>query len=165
MARLTSKATPTEWGALAAMLTVCLGVMILGGLVTQPALADWYASLSKPVWTPPSWLFGPVWTLLYITMAIAAWLVWRRRRQTSIALPMGLFVVQLGLNALWSPLFFGWRQVLLASVDIVLLWLGIGLTMLAFWRVVRAAGWLLVPYWGWVTYAVSLNLAIWWLNA
>jgi benzodiazapine receptor len=164
MRQLTHESAPASWGALVVVLIVCLGVMAFGGLVTQPALAAWYAGLRKPVWTPPAWIFGPVWTVLYITMAVAAWLVWRHRREAAVALPIGLFVVQLVLNAAWSPLFFGRRDPLLALVDIGLLWVSIGLTLIAFWRVARAAGWLMLPYLIWVTYAAGLNLAIWRLN-
>jgi tryptophan-rich sensory protein len=124
----------------------------------------WYAALNKPSWNPPSWLFGPVWTLLYIMMAIAAWLVWRKGGWTLQRWPLGLFVIQWLLNAIWTPLFFGMHLIGLALVDIVLLWIAIVATLAAFWRVSKPAAWLLVPYLAWVSFATALNFAIWQLN-
>ncbi|MBM3222705.1 MAG: tryptophan-rich sensory protein [Candidatus Tectomicrobia bacterium] len=153
-----------HWCSLSVLLVVCLAVMALGALVTRPAIAGWYAQLAKPAWTPPKEIFGPVWTLLYLGMAIAAWLVWCQRHTCAIAWPLGLFTVQLVLNGAWSYCFFGQHNLLAALVDIVLLWCSIVATLLAFWRVRPLAGWLLVPYLLWVTYAVALNAAIWRLN-
>jgi len=142
---------------------VCLGAAVLGSLVTTPALRPWYAGLSKPRWTPPNWLFGPVWTILFVMMAVAAWLVWEKMGLKSA--PMQLFLLQLLLNVAWSALFFGLRSPGLAFGEIVLLWLAILATSLGFWRAVPAAGWLLLPYLVWVGYAAALNFSIWRLNA
>lgn len=125
----------------------------------------WYASLNKPSWNPPSWIFGPVWTLLYAMMALAAWLVWRRGGFAAQRVPLTFFLVQLALNAAWTPLFFGLHQPGCAFADIVMLWLAIALTLATFWRVHRVAAYLLVPYLGWVSFASALNLALWRMNS
>jgi benzodiazapine receptor len=142
-----------------------LGVAALSGLSVSRAGPDWYEALSKPSWTPPAWLFGPVWTVLYLMMAAAAWLVWRRHGLVGAAVPLGLFAVQLALNAAWSPVFFGLHAVGWGFAVIVGLWVAVLATMVAFWRVVPAAGWMMVPYQLWITFAGALNLAIWRLNA
>jgi translocator protein len=142
---------------------VCLGAAGVGSLLTTPALRPWYAHLSKPSWTPPNWLFGPVWTILYIAMAIAAWLVWRTVGLT--AAPMRLFLLQLLLNVGWSAVFFRLRSPGLAFAEILMLWFAILATSIEFWRVFPAAGWLLLPYLIWVSYATALNFSIWRLNA
>ncbi len=144
-------------------IAVCLGAAGLGSLLTTPALRPWYAGLSKPRWTPPNWLFGPVWTILFIAMAIAAWLIWRKLGLT--AAPMRLFLLQLLLNVAWSALFFGLRSPGLAFAEIVILWFAILATSIEFWKAVRVAGWLLLPYLVWVSYAAALNFSIWRLNA
>ena len=144
-------------------IVVCLGAAGLGSLLTTPALRPWYAGLSKPRWTPPNWLFGPVWTILFIAMAIAAWLVWRKVDLT--AAPMQLFLLQLLLNVTWSALFFRIRSPGLAFAEIVILWFAILATSIEFGRAVPAAGWLLLPYLIWVSYAGALNFSIWRLNA
>ena len=126
---------------------------------------DWYATLAKPPWNPPSWVFGPVWTLLYTLMAVAAWLVWRRGGFAVQRGPLICYLVQLALNAAWTPLFFGLHQPGWALADILLLWLALTATLAAFWRVHRAASWLLVPYLAWVSFASALNFELWRLNA
>ena len=125
---------------------------------------DWYATLRKPSWNPPNWIFGPVWTALYTIMAIAAWLVWKRGGFPGQRLALSLFLAQLLFNALWSPLFFGLRHPGLAFADIVLLWLALLGTVAAFWRARPIAGALLLPYLAWVTFASALNFALWRLN-
>lgn len=133
------------------------------GLLFPPG--DWYASLQKPAWNPPSWLFGPVWTLLYLMMAVAAWRVWRRGGFGRHLRPLGWHLLQLGLNALWTPLFFGLHQMGWAFLCIVLLWLAIAATMKAYAAADRLAALLLAPYLAWVTFASILNFALWRLNA
>ena len=123
----------------------------------------WYTALAKPAWTPPGWLFGPVWTVLYVMIAISAWLVWQRQPRVSPAL--ALWVAQLALNGIWSWLFFGLERPGLAAIDIVVLLAAIIATALAFARESRPAALLLVPYALWVSFATALNLAIWRLNA
>ena len=144
-------------------MVVCLGAAGIGSLLTTPSLRPWYEGLSKPRWNPPNWLFGPVWTILYLAMAIAAWLVWRKVGLA--AAPMQLFLLQLLLNVAWSGLFFRLRSPGLAFIEIVVLWFAILETTIEFWRAVPAAGWLLLPYLIWVGYATALNFSIWRLNA
>ena len=119
---------------------------------------------ARPEWAPPSSVFGPVWTVLYALMGIAAWLVWRERHTPGSRRALLLFGAQLVLNTLWSWLFFAWHQGGLAFLDIVVLWLLIVLTIVDFWRIRPLAGALLLPYLAWVTYAAGLNLAVWRLN-
>ena len=147
-----------KWMVLAALLVLCLGLGSAAGFLTAQSLPTWFPTLVKPSFNPPSWLFAPVWTTLYIMMAVAAWLVWLRKG------PLVLFYVQLALNFAWSLLFFGLHSPALALVDIVAMWIAILLTLLAFWKVDRRAGWLLVPYLAWVSFAGVLNASIWWLN-
>jgi benzodiazapine receptor len=150
--------------ALAGFLLLSFAAGALGGRATYPAIPGWYQGLEKPSWTPPDWLFGPAWTTLYILMGVAAWLVWRHGGWRSQKRPLTLFVVQVVLNALWSIVFFGMRNPGLGMAEIVVLWLAILATLIAFWRVSRVAGGLMVPYLGWVTFAAALNFAIWRLN-
>jgi tryptophan-rich sensory protein len=134
------------------------------GSIASIQAAAFYRQLAQPSWAPPSSVFGPVWSLLYALMGIAAWLVWREggwRRQRGV---VGLFVLQLAFNALWSWLFFGWHRGALGFADIVLLWLLIVATVIGFWRVRPLAGALLLPYLGWVGFATALNYAVWHLN-
>jgi benzodiazapine receptor len=144
-------------------ITVCLGAAWIGSLFTRPALQVWYAGLAKPRWTPPNWIFGPVWTVLFLAMAIAAWLVWQKNGLT--ARPMQLFLLQLFLNVTWSGLFFRLHSPGAAFAEIVLLWFAILATTVEFWRTMPAAGWLLLPYLTWVGYAAALNYSIWRLNS
>jgi len=145
--------------------TVSLGAGALGSLATRRAIPEWYSQLVRPAWTPPSWLFGPVWTLLYVLMGIAAWLVWQRAGgMRAAAGPMTLFFAQLALNAAWSLVFFGLRQPGWAFLNIVALWALILATLVAFWRVWPLAGALLLPYLAWVSFASGLNFAIWRMN-
>jgi benzodiazapine receptor len=125
---------------------------------------QWYARLVKPSWNPPSSVFAPVWSTLYILMGVAAWLVWRRVGFAGAPVALALFGFQLVLNALWSYLFFGIHQPGIAFVDIVVLWLAILATTIGFWRVSVPAGVLLLPYLCWVTFASALNLQLWRLN-
>lgn len=144
-------------------IVVSLGAGWLGSLLTRPALMVWYEELSKPNWTPPNWLFAPIWTILYMAMGVAAWLVWRR--SSLAAIPMQLFLLQLLLNVAWSAVFFRFRSLGWAFLEIVALWCAILLTAVAFRRTAPVAGWLMIPYLVWVSYATALNFAIWRLNA
>jgi benzodiazapine receptor len=134
------------------------------GAVATVDAAQFYASLQRPGWAPPSWLFGPVWTLLYVAMAVSAWLVWKRGGWRGAGLALGLFCAQLPLNALWSWLFFAWRRGAAALADIVLLWIVVLVVTVMFYRVSKPAAGLLVPYLLWVTFAGALNYAIWQRN-
>jgi tryptophan-rich sensory protein len=125
---------------------------------------EWYASIKKPSWNPPNWVFGPVWTILYAMMAASAWLVWKRGGFLEQRRPLVVFLLQLALNAAWTPLFFGLHWMGVATVEILLLWVAILATILAFRRASPVAAWLLAPYLAWVTFASSLNFALWSLN-
>jgi len=125
---------------------------------------EWYAALEKPSWNPPSWIFGPVWSLLYTLMAVAAWLVWRKGGWPARRKELSWYGVQLLLNAAWTPLFFGLRQPGLALVEIVLLNLAVALTIAAFFSINRTAGWLMIPYQLWLLFAAILNATLWWMN-
>jgi tryptophan-rich sensory protein len=134
----------------------------IGSLATAPNIATWYATLAKPSWNPPNWVFGPVWTALYITMAVAAWLVWRQGGLWRLA--MALFAVQLALNAAWSWLFFGFHLPGAAFIEVVALLAAIAATTIAFWPRSMAGGILMLPYLGWVAFAAALNFTVWRLN-
>jgi len=142
-------------------LLLCFGAAAFGGLFPPDA---WYTGLNKPSWNPPAWIFGPVWSALYMTMAVAAWLVWKRGGFSAQRTPLALFLVQLALNAAWSPLFFGLQWPGVAFVEILLLWLAIVATLVSFRRVTPVAGWLLAPYLAWVSLAAVLNFTLWRLN-
>ncbi len=125
---------------------------------------QWYTTINKPSWTPPGIVFGPVWTILYILMAVSAWLVWMKVGFDRAAIALTLFVIQLAFNAIWSVLFFGLHLIGLALIDIILLWLAVMATTIAFWRHRRLAGLLMLPYMAWVSFAVILYINIWRLN-
>lgn len=150
---------------LAVAIFICFGAAGLGSLFTTPSTGGWYLTLRKPAWTPPNWVFGPVWSLLYLSMAAAAWLVWRKSGMSGARLALVLFAVQLLFNVSWSAIFFSAHMPGLAFAEIVLLWLMILATIVSFWPVSRTAGWLLVPYLLWVAFAAALNYSIWRLNA
>ncbi len=138
---------------------------IIGSVFTAPSIASWYARIIKPALNPPAWVFGPVWTALFVLMGIAAFLVWKKgldRKDVKIAL--GIFVAQLALNTLWSIIFFSLHSPGGALFEIVFLWLAILTTIVAFYKISKPAAWLLVPYILWVSFASYLNFTIWWLN-
>jgi benzodiazapine receptor len=160
----TAKEQRVWWGLLA-FLALCLGVEVSAAQFTASSVHTWYPTLVKPAWTPPNWMFGPVWTVLYALMAVAAWIVWRstggiRRKPW----PFVAFFVQLILNFSWSMLFFGLQQPLSALFDIIALWIALAITIILFHREQRLAAWLLYPYLAWVTYATALNAWIVWYN-
>ncbi len=144
-------------------LALSFAASAIGAVASLQAQA-YYGTLAQPAWAPPSWLFGPVWTALYAMMAIAAWLVWREGGFRVNRVALALFLIQLALNALWSWLFFAFHLGAVAFADIVVLWLVIVATLVAFWRARPLAGALLVPYVLWVSFAAALNYAIWQLN-
>jgi tryptophan-rich sensory protein len=148
--------------ALAGWLALCYSAASLGA-VFMPG--EWYATLKKPSWNPPGWIFGPVWTALYTMMAVAAWLVWKRGGFVAQRRPLKRFLVQLLLNAAWTPLFFGLHWPGVAFVEIVFLWLVIASTLAAFRPVSHVAAWLLAPYLVWVSFATVLNFTLWRLNS
>ena len=140
---------------------ICLGVGFIAGRF-QPG--EWYQSLVKPTWTPPGWVFPVVWTLLYIMMGVAAWLVWKQKGFIAASLPLSFFILQLVLNGLWTVFFFGLKSPGLALVDIAFLWAAILATVIMFWIRQPLAGILLLPYLLWVSFASALNYSIWRLN-
>lgn len=153
-----------DWIGLIVALAICFAVAAIASLATTPEIPGWYARLKKPSWTPPNWLFGPVWTALYGAMAVAAWLVWRRGGWQQNSAALWLFVIQLALNFAWSFIFFRLHRPGLAFAEIVLLWVAIAATIVKFIGVSKVAALLLVPYLLWVTYASALNFAVWRLN-
>lgn len=155
---------PKQWIALALIVALCLGAGGLGAIATTPEISGWYQTLDKPAWNPPNSVFGPVWTTLFILMAIAAWLVWKRGGSNARR-PLTLFAAQLVLNVGWSWVFFGMHQPGWAFVEIVVLWTALLATVIGFFRCSAPAGWLLVPYLAWVSFAAALNFTIWRLNS
>ena len=158
----------SSWLALVGWVALAAAAAVVGGIASRNA-GEFYGTLAKPAWAPPGWLFGPVWSALYVMMGVAAWLVWRARpaapddqviRQRGLA----WFVSQLVLNALWTWLFFAWREGALAFGEILLLWIAVAVTAWYFGRVRLAAGYLLVPYLGWISFATALTWAVWRLN-
>ena len=132
------------------------------GIMLRPGA--WYRSLAKPSWCPPAWLFGPVWLVIYVSIAVSGWLVWRKAGFDGAAVAISLYAVQLLLNGLWSAVFFGLRRPNLAFLEIVCLWLAILATIALFHPIDQAAAYLLIPYALWVTFAAALNFSVWRLN-
>jgi translocator protein len=156
--------TGREGAALLLAIVACFAAAGLGSLATMDAIPTWYAALRKPSWNPPNWVFGPVWSLLYLMMAVAAWLVWRTAGWPGARPALGLFAVQLVLNIGWSVVFFGLHRPGWAFAEIVLLWGAILATLLLFRPISPSAALLLVPYLAWVTFAGLLNFTVWRLN-
>jgi benzodiazapine receptor len=149
---------------LALFVGLCLGIGALGAAVTATSVKTWYAELAKPSFNPPNEVFGPVWTVLYVLMAVAAWRVWRVADRQTARGPLTLFALQLALNLGWSVAFFGLERIGPAVAVILVLELAVVATALAFRPIDRIAAWLLVPYVAWVGFAAILNIAIWRLN-
>jgi tryptophan-rich sensory protein len=145
-------------------ISLCFVLGSSGGLITINEIPGWYAALQKPSFNPPNWLFGPVWTALYIMMGVALYLVWRNPPSAGRKKALSAFLVQFALNCAWTPVFFAMHQLGAALVVIVLMWLAILRTILLFAPFSKTASWLLVPYISWVSFATLLNAAIWWLN-
>lgn len=142
-----------------------VGLSLAAGLAGSRWMpGEWYAELAKPAWNPPNWIFAPVWTILYILMGVSAWMVWLRAGWAKGRMALGVFILQLGLNALWSYLFFGAHLMGWALVEIVILWLVILATAVLFARHAVTAAALLVPYLLWVAFATVLNATLWTLN-
>jgi benzodiazapine receptor len=143
-------------------LTVGLGAA--SGYFTVREIPTWYAGLTKPTFNPPNYLFGPVWTTLYVLMGISVFLIWKQPPSPKRKKAINLYLIQFALNLAWSFIFFNQHQIFLALIDIVAMWICILLTILAFSKFSKPAAWLLVPYISWVSFATILNVAIWWLN-
>jgi len=155
---------------LVAFIAISFAVAGLGSIATAENVDGWYATAEKAAWNPPNFLFGPVWTVLYTLMSVAAWLVWRERSRMNVRPALTMYIVQLVLNAVWTPVFFGlypfigtpalWIALaIIVAIDVTVL-----LTMMRFWKVRRTSAWLLVPYWAWVLFATTLNAALAVLN-
>lgn len=154
-----------QWLRLATFVIVAELAGILGTVFTVRSIPTWYAGLQKPSFNPPNWVFGPVWTVLYFLQGLAAYLVWERRdSHPQAGTALKLFWIQLALNAIWTPIFFGAKNLGLAFVEIILMWIFIVLTMVWFWRVRPTAAYLMLPYLAWVTFASVLNFSLWRLN-
>lgn len=153
-----------HYGALAGFVLVTFAAAGVGSAATFSSVATWYPTLVKPAWTPPSWLFGPVWTLLYLAMAVAGWRCWRMASGSVATGVLRIYGVQLLLNALWSVLFFGLRRPDWALAEIALFWVVLVVALGRFWRLDRTAGLLWLAYVAWVSFAAALNAAIWNLN-
>ncbi len=148
---------------LIACILLCEAVGFLGSFFTMSSIPTWYAALAKPSFNPPNWIFGPVWTTLYLMMGISLYLVWMKGFKKNKPAIL-IFLIQLALNFVWTPVFFGLHQLLLALIIIVLLWIEIFITIRKFYRISKPAAYLLVPYILWITFATALNLAIVILN-
>ncbi|VVB53449.1 TspO/MBR family protein [uncultured archaeon] len=147
-------------------ITICLFAGFLGSFFTIPAIPTWYATLTKPSFAPPNWLFFPVWTTLFVMMGISLYLVWRRGLEgQQVKNALVIFAVQLILNVLWSAAFFGLRSPLSGLIEISILWISIAFTIMIFMKISRIAGLLLIPYIIWVSFAAILNFMIWRLNS
>lgn len=147
--------------SLAAFFGLCFLAAMSGGLFSP---GPWYWALKKPSWQPPDWLFAPAWLVLYVMIAFAGWIVWESPPSLARDIGLGLYGIQLVLNALWSAIFFGMKRMGLAFVEVVFLWISVAATMAAFFVVDSTAGQLFVPYLAWVSFAAFLNLTVWRLN-
>lgn len=151
--------------ALVASIVGCELAGAIGAIFTVQSIPTWYAALAKPFFTPPSYLFGPIWTTLYLLMGIALYLIYTSKRKAKGAkIALAAFAVQLALNILWSVAFFGMRSIAGGLADIILLWVAIAVTIAAFWKVSKTAAYLMVPYLAWVSIAMALNYSLFLLN-
>jgi len=154
-----------NWWKLIASILLCQLAGIIGSLATFSSITGWYLALNKPFFTPPNWVFGPVWITLYTLMGIALYLVWMQGlKKKKVKQALQIFGLQLILNSLWSIVFFGMHGLAAGLFVIVILWLAILWTIIRFWKIDKRAGWLLVPYILWVTIATALNAGVWLLN-
>ena len=155
-----------QWLVLAGFVLLCLAVGSIAGWATNQSVTTWYQTLNRPSWTPPGWVFAPVWTVLYIMMGVAAWRIWRAGGGFAGAARTALivFFVQLALNFNWSFAFFAAQSTLAGLITIAVLWLAVALTIRVFQPIDRLAAWLLAPYLAWVSFASALNFAFWVLN-
>lgn len=149
-----------------AVVVTCLAIGYFSGMVTRSAITTWYPTLVKPSFNPPNWIFAPVWSMLYVMMGVAAGLVWNRidTEKEAVKKALILFAIQLALNALWSYLFFGLKNPMLAGLEVIILWLMIYETYIQFAKINKIAGYLLIPYLFWVGFATILTVSIWFLN-
>lgn len=154
-----------DWPHLLGAILICEAAGLIGSVFTARSIPAWYAGIVKPSFNPPNWIFGPVWTALFVLMGIALYLVWRQGvRRFPVKYALAVFGLQLALNVMWTVIFFGLHSPFLAAIEIVVLWLAILWTIAAFWNASRAAAYLLLPYLLWVSFAAVLNFSIWRLN-
>jgi tryptophan-rich sensory protein len=157
--------TPSRnWGSLAAFLLLTFAIEIIGGIWTRESVETWYPTLNKPSWTPPGWVFGPVWSTLYLMIAVSGWLLYTAEPSPKRTQALWFYALQLACNFIWSFLFFSLRNPGVALIDSVLILVFLILTITAAWKVRPLAAWLLIPYLVWALYATSLNLGTWLLN-
>ena len=151
---------------IAIVVIICLAVGYLSGMVTRASITTWYPTLVKPSFNPPNWIFAPVWTSLYVMMGVAAGLIWNQitTQKSAVTKALQFFIIELVLNALWSYLFFGLHNLMLATIEVVLLWLMIFETYSQFAKINKTASYLMLPYLAWVSFASVLTASIWWLN-
>lgn len=154
-----------RWMGLVFFVILCQATGLLGAIATTPQIDAWYSTLDKPSWNPPPWVFGPVWTTLFLFMAISAWIVWQQGGFKAARLPLSLFLIQLALNLAWSWIFFYFHAIGWACVELVVLWCAIAGCLITFWPKSKLAAGLLVPYLAWVSFAGVLNFMLWKLNA
>jgi benzodiazapine receptor len=153
-----------SWTSFVPFIVVCFTAAAIGAIFTTRSVNTWYVQLRRPEWTPPNWVFGPVWTILYMMMAVSAWLVWRSSTLSETGAALALFGMQLVLSFLWSVVFFGLRRIGAAFGEILILWTMIVATAVAFLPISLLAAWLLIPYLLWVMFASYLNFRIWQMN-
>ena len=151
-----------KWIKLIVSILICQIAGIIGSIFTTPSITTWYADLQQPAFSPPNWVFGPVWITLYTLMGISLYLVWNKKNNVKI--PLTLFFIQLILNSIWSIIFFGLQNPFYALIEIIILWITILLTIISFYKISKKASLLLLPYIIWVTVATTLNYYIWILN-
>ena len=154
----------SDWIALIVSIIIAFGAAAVGGLSTSKSIPTWYGGLRKPWFNPPDWVFGPVWAVLYLLMAVAAWLVWSENAVALVLVPLAFYGIQLALNSLWSYIFFARKELSKAFVEIIALWIMILITTVLFWNVSQLAGIMMIPYISWVSVASALNYRVWKLN-
>lgn len=153
-----------KWWKLIASVLLCEMAGVVGSITTYPNIVGWYSALNKPFFTPPNWAFGPVWVTLYLLMGVAFFMVWNKGLNKKTMPALQIFGIQLGLNVLWSIVFFGFQAIAAGLVVIILLWFTIAWTIARFLKVSKPAAWFLVPYIAWVTIAAALNAGVFILN-
>lgn len=150
--------------SLAVFILICLAAGVIASMFTSTSVDSWFVALEKPVWNPPNWLFGLVWTVIYVLMAISGWLIWDIRDQPKTKRLLVIFGIQLFMNMAWSAIFFGLQQPAWAFLEIIILWILIGEYIILSWPISKLASVLFIPYWLWMGYATALNFAIWEYN-
>jgi tryptophan-rich sensory protein len=154
-----------RWVKLVISILICQSAGLIGSIFTSQSVNSWYQTIQKPSFNPPSWVFAPVWTTLFLLMGISLYLVWTKRMNSKVKLGLIFFGIQLIFNILWSLFFFGLRNPLFGFIEIIILWIFIAITIFQFWKIDKRAAYLLIPYILWVSFAAVLNFSIWVLNS